>query len=146
MPVLFSYYVEFIPKNRRGPMIGFLASFWMVGNILTSAIAWLIIPKVQLGGYVNDSLWFGSWRIFVVMGSVPALSSALLFFCLPESPKYLYMVTGFLDVYIPYIWTRIILFNYTIIFLCVHAIYHLKPLVLQWFALGWLLFFFFIVF
>lgn len=72
-------------------MIGFLASFWMIGNILTAAIAWIIIPKVRLGGYI-DTLQFGSWRIFVVIGSFPALSSALLFLCLPESPKYLYMV------------------------------------------------------
>ena len=92
MPVLFSYYIEFIPKDKRGPMIGFLASFWMVGNILTATIAWIIIPQVELGGMVDSMFFFGSWRIFVVIGSFPSLSSALLFFCLPESPKFLQKV------------------------------------------------------
>lgn len=91
MPVLFSYFVEFMPKARRGPMIGFMASFWMFGNILTSLVAWLIIPHIEIGGHIFD-LWFGSWRIFVALGAFPSLSAAMLLIILPESPKYLQKV------------------------------------------------------
>ena len=91
MPILFSYFIEFLSKTRRGPMIGFLASFWMVGNIITSGIAWLIIPRVDMGVSVKN-IYYGSWRIFVAVCSLPALTSALFVFLMPESPKYLQKV------------------------------------------------------
>ena len=52
-------------------------------------LAWWVIPAswahVQLG-----PLTMQSWRIFVVLCSVPSLSSALLFgLMMPESPKFL---------------------------------------------------------
>lgn len=91
MPILFSYFVEFLPKERRGPMIGFVASFWMLGNIITSGIAWLVIPHIELGGKIHN-LHYGSWRIFVAICSIPALTSAMFIFLMPESPKYLQKV------------------------------------------------------
>eukprot|EP00794_Sanderia_malayensis_P000132 gene132-743_t len=94
MPVVFSYFTEFLSRDRRGPMIGVLASFWMVGNILTAGIAWLVIPKLQLGSAVG-SIWYGSWRIFVALCAVPSLSSAIFIFIMPESPKYLQKIEKF---------------------------------------------------
>ena len=91
MPILFSYFIEFLSKTRRGPMIGFLASFWMVGNIITSGVAWLIIPRDNMGGPLK-SIHYGSWRIFVAVCSLPALTSALFVFLMPESPKSLQKV------------------------------------------------------
>uniref|UniRef100_A0AAY4DKR4 Major facilitator superfamily (MFS) profile domain-containing protein n=1 Tax=Denticeps clupeoides TaxID=299321 RepID=A0AAY4DKR4_9TELE len=93
MPVIFSYFSEFQPHLKRGAMISALATFWMAGNILAAGLAWLIIPntstRFQLG-----SLDFQSWRLFVVLCSVPSLSSALIFkLVMPESPKFL-METG----------------------------------------------------
>ena len=32
--MIFSYYVEFQPKQRRGSMISLLATFWMSGSII----------------------------------------------------------------------------------------------------------------
>eukprot|EP00062_Callorhinchus_milii_P021888 gi/632979100/ref/XP_007906280.1/ PREDICTED: synaptic vesicle glycoprotein 2C-like isoform X2 [Callorhinchus milii] len=37
IPVIFSYFTEFQPRNKRGTMISALATFWMAGNILTAA-------------------------------------------------------------------------------------------------------------
>eukprot|EP00795_Rhopilema_esculentum_P017564 gene17564-9194_t len=88
MPVVFAYFTEFLSMKNRGPMIGFLASFWMVGNIMTAGIAWFIIPKLHLGSHVGD-IFYGSWRIFVALCSIPSISSALFVFLLPESPKFL---------------------------------------------------------
>lgn len=86
IPVIFSYFSEFMPRLRRGAMISALATFWMAGNILAAGLAWFVIPKK----------WsrFESWRVFVVLCSVPSLSSALVFkLFMPESPRFL-METG----------------------------------------------------
>lgn len=82
IPVIFSYFSEFMPRLRRGTMISALATFWMAGNILAAGLAWLVIPR--------NWAHFQSWRVFVVLCSVPSLSSALLFkLLMPESPKFL---------------------------------------------------------
>ena len=36
MPVIFTYFTEFQPKDRRGRMISMLAMFWMGGNIVAA--------------------------------------------------------------------------------------------------------------
>ena len=91
MPVVFSYFTEFMPRTKRGPMIGILATFWMLGNIVTSGIAWLVIPRLGLGGHLG-SMYYGSWRIFVALCAFPSLSSAFFLYLLPESPKFLQKV------------------------------------------------------
>lgn len=83
IPVIFSYFSEFMPRLRRGAMVSALATFWMAGNILAAGLAWLVIPSAGVGT-------FQSWRLFVALCSAPSLSSALLFWLLmPESPKFL---------------------------------------------------------
>ncbi|KAM6970146.1 synaptic vesicle glycoprotein 2C [Aplochiton taeniatus] len=86
IPVIFSYFSEFQPRLKRGAMISSLATFWMAGNILAAGLAWLVIPR----GWSAAGASFQSWRLFVVLCSVPSLSSALIFrLCMPESPKFL---------------------------------------------------------
>ncbi|XP_030630226.1 synaptic vesicle glycoprotein 2B [Chanos chanos] len=93
IPVIFSYFSEFQPRLRRGAMISALATFWMAGNILAAGLAWAVIPQTSLK-FELGWLDFQSWRLFVVLCSVPSLSSALLFaLAMPESPKFL-METG----------------------------------------------------
>ena len=36
IPVTWSYFAEFQPKDRRGSMLSFLAAFWMIGNMLVA--------------------------------------------------------------------------------------------------------------
>lgn len=89
IPVIFSYFSEFQPCLRRGAMISALATFWMAGNIFAAGVAWLVIPRTSLNA---DWGWldFQSWRLFVVLCSIPSLSSALIFsLFMPESPKFL---------------------------------------------------------
>jgi len=69
-------------------MVTLLACFWMLGNIITSSIAWMVIPNVWMSVKIGN-LTYGSWRIFVALGALPSLSSAVLFFFMPESPKFL---------------------------------------------------------
>ncbi|AWP08048.1 putative synaptic vesicle glycoprotein 2B-like isoform 2 [Scophthalmus maximus] len=89
IPVIFSYFSEFMPRLRRGTMISALATFWMAGNILAAGLAWLVIPRTW-AHFSLGSLDFQSWRLFVVLCSIPSLTSALLFrLLMPESPKFL---------------------------------------------------------
>ncbi|XP_067091198.1 synaptic vesicle glycoprotein 2C isoform X1 [Osmerus mordax] len=89
IPVIFSYFSEFQPRLRRGAMISGLATFWMAGNILAAGLAWMVIPW-SWAHFPLGSLDFQSWRLFVVLCSVPSLSSALIFrLAMPESPKFL---------------------------------------------------------
>lgn len=89
IPVIFSYFSEFMPRLRRGAMISALATFWMAGNILAAGLAWLVIPRTWVH-FSLGSLNFQSWRLFVVLCSVPSLTSAILFrLFMPESPKFL---------------------------------------------------------
>ncbi|XP_043981399.1 synaptic vesicle glycoprotein 2B [Gambusia affinis] len=89
IPVIFSYFSEFMPRLRRGAMISALATFWMAGNILAAGLAWLVIPRTW-ARFSLGTLDFQSWRLFVVLCSVPSISSAVLFkLLMPESPKFL---------------------------------------------------------
>lgn len=113
IPVIFSYFSEFMPRLRRGTMISALATFWMAGNILAAGakttttdifcdrhvmltlvcvhkgLAWLVIPRTWMHLSVGR-LNFQSWRVFVVLCSVPSVTSALIFrLLMPESPKFL---------------------------------------------------------
>eukprot|EP00064_Thunnus_orientalis_P016748 superscaffoldBa00003389_g16819 len=89
IPVIFSYFSEFMPRLRRGAMISALATFWMAGNIVAAGLAWLVIPRTW-AHFSLGRLDFQSWRVFVVLCSVPSITSALLFkLLMPESPKFL---------------------------------------------------------
>ncbi|OWF42994.1 synaptic vesicle glycoprotein 2C-like [Mizuhopecten yessoensis] len=90
IPVIFSYFTEFQPKEKRGTMISVLATFWMFGNIIAAGLAWIIVPLDI--GYSSPNFTYNSWRIFIAICTFPSLSSAALFFLMPESPKFLLSV------------------------------------------------------
>lgn len=61
----------------------------VVGLFLRAGLAWLVIPRTW-ARFSLGSLDFQSWRLFVVLCSVPSLTSALIFrLFMPESPKFL---------------------------------------------------------
>ncbi|XP_076373081.1 synaptic vesicle glycoprotein 2C-like isoform X2 [Tachypleus tridentatus] len=88
IPVVWSYFAEFQTEKSRPRQMCFLASFWMVGNIVTAALAWIIIPQVHIG-FFSGHFVFNSWRIFVVVCSSFAILSALTLLLFPESPMFL---------------------------------------------------------
>ena len=55
-------------------------------------LAWLVIPHEGLGFY-STNFTFNSWRIFLALCVLPAFTSAIMFAVMPESPKYLMMVS-----------------------------------------------------
>jgi len=88
IPVVWSYFVEFQVAKNRGAMISLLQCSWMVGNILTACLAWVLIPHQE---WTVDFYFktLSSWRLFVLLCVLPALSAALLLLFFPESPKFL---------------------------------------------------------
>ena len=88
LPVLFPYNSEFIRNKYRGPYLGVQSTFWMVGRLLCGAFAWMIIPVANIHTSFG-SYQFHSWRLFLAVSALPSILGALLYFILPESPRYL---------------------------------------------------------
>lgn len=86
-PVIWSYFAEFQPKAKRGSMLSFMAAFWTIGNLLVAGLAWWIIPSSI--GFHTANFTFNSWRIFLMVCSIPSFLVAVLLLYLPESPKFL---------------------------------------------------------
>lgn len=86
-PVIWSYFAEFQPKSRRGSMLSFMAAFWSLGNICVAGLAWIIIPSSI--GFVTSFMVYNSWRVFLMICSLPSFLVAALLLYLPESPKFL---------------------------------------------------------
>jgi len=92
IPVIFSYFTEFFSKKKRGPFIIILSMFWVVGQVYTAVLAWLVIPR----GCIEFHLFgitFHNWRVFTMLCTIPSLSSAFFLFLLPESPSFLLLVS-----------------------------------------------------
>lgn len=86
-PVIWSYFAEFQPKAKRGSMLSFMAAFWTLGNLFVAGLAWLIIPQ-EIGVYSSNFI-YNSWRIFLLICSLPSFVVGVMLFFLPESPKFL---------------------------------------------------------
>jgi MFS family permease len=81
IPGVFSLTAELLPSKNRGFYITLVAWGWMFGSLFAAACAWLII------GILGKS-----WRIFAAVCATPALLACLLiWFVLPESPRYLWL-------------------------------------------------------
>lgn len=87
LPVCFSYFSEFQQTNRRGAMISALAMCWMVGNLISGIMAWLILPESDTISQISPH--GQQWRLFVILCALPSLLSAILFLFMPESPRFL---------------------------------------------------------
>lgn len=88
-PVIWSYFAEFQPKSKRGSMLSFMAAFWTLGNLFVAGLAWLVIPNDKYLGHYGNNFVYNSWRIFLLICSMPSFIVAALLFMLPESPKFL---------------------------------------------------------
>jgi MFS transporter, putative metabolite:H+ symporter len=76
LPLDFSLYAEFLPRENRGRNLVLLESFWAVGTILAAGLAWLIVPG------------FG-WRPLLATSAVAAVLVLWIRRTVPESPRYL---------------------------------------------------------
>ena len=91
IPVIFTYFIEFLPTSQRGAYMVYLAWFWMVGAIFTAGLAWMIIP-LDMSSAVFIVRPFHSWRLFTLLCAAPSLLCALMLLFCPESPRFLLTV------------------------------------------------------
>ncbi|XP_078386146.1 synaptic vesicle glycoprotein 2B-like isoform X1 [Cetorhinus maximus] len=89
IPIVFSYFSEFLSREKRGEHLSWLCMFWMVGGVYASIMAWSVIPHYGWGFSMGTSFQFHSWRLFVVVCALPSLSSLIGLLFMPESPRYL---------------------------------------------------------
>ena len=87
LPIIFSYAAEFIRNKYRGPYLAMVGAFWMVGQLLCGAVAWIILPEHSINGHLG-TLTFHGWRLFIAISALPAIIGAILYIFMPESPRY----------------------------------------------------------
>ncbi|XP_013776762.1 synaptic vesicle glycoprotein 2C-like isoform X1 [Limulus polyphemus] len=89
LPIVFTYYSEFLIRRHRGRHLSWLLIFWGVGGVFVALMAWAIIPRTGFTILLSEKLHFASWRIFLVICALPAVISSIGLFFLPESPRFL---------------------------------------------------------
>ncbi|XP_016325608.1 synaptic vesicle glycoprotein 2C-like [Sinocyclocheilus anshuiensis] len=93
VPIVFSYFAEFLAREKRGEHLSWLCMFWMVGGIYASAMAWAIIPHYGWSFSMGSAYQFHSWRVFVVVCALPCVSAVVALTFMPESPRF-YLEVG----------------------------------------------------
>lgn len=79
MPPTWALAVELLAPRHRGKAIIWVAFNWVVGSLYAAGLAWVFLGVY---GY--------SWRVFVLLASVPPFVCAILaMLILPESPHFL---------------------------------------------------------
>ena len=80
LPVDYSIFAEYLPRDKRGRYLVYLESFWALGTIVAAGLAWLVVPR------------FG-WRLLLALSAVPGLIVYFIRRYVPESPRYL-LISG----------------------------------------------------
>jgi putative MFS transporter len=78
-PMPYAYMSEFTSSRNRGAFTGILDAFLSAGYFISPALAALIIPHMALDA---------GWRVFFVLGGVPLVYVFVLWWLLPESPRW----------------------------------------------------------
>jgi putative MFS transporter len=78
-PIPYAMVSEFVSLHHRGRFTGIMDSFLSLGYFVSPALAAVIIP--------NTGIDVG-WRVFFVLGGIPLLYVALIWWLVPESPRW----------------------------------------------------------
>ncbi|KAM3608531.1 uncharacterized protein V6R79_000582 [Siganus canaliculatus] len=89
VPIVYSYFSEFLQMDKRGEHLSWLCMFWMIGGIYASFTAWGIIPRYGWGFSMGTEFQFHSWRVFILVAALPAIASLVGLTFMPESPRFL---------------------------------------------------------
>ncbi|XP_071533141.1 synaptic vesicle glycoprotein 2C-like isoform X2 [Panulirus ornatus] len=89
IPIVFAYYCEFVTQAERGRHLSWLLVFWAVGGVFTALMAWIIIPRTGITVVLDEEHHFSSWRVFLVICSLPSFGAVIGLYFMPESPRFL---------------------------------------------------------
>ncbi|XP_062868804.1 synaptic vesicle glycoprotein 2Ba [Trichomycterus rosablanca] len=89
VPIVYTYFSEFLQMDKRGEHLSWLCLFWMMGGLYASFTAWGIIPHYGWGFSMGTEFQFHSWRVFVLVCFLPSVAALAGLFFMPESPRYL---------------------------------------------------------
>ncbi|XP_077993667.1 synaptic vesicle glycoprotein 2C-like [Glandiceps talaboti] len=89
IPITFAYYCEFVAKGNRGANVTWLLFLWTCGGVYVSLIGWAIIPRTDIMFVLPPDFEVHSWRVFVMLGSVPCLVAIVILLFMEESPRFL---------------------------------------------------------
>ncbi|KAB7497819.1 Synaptic vesicle glycoprotein 2B [Armadillidium nasatum] len=89
IPIVFAYYCEFIARTDRGRHLSWLLIFWAIGGVFTALMAWAIIPRTGITVVLDEQHHFSSWRMFLVVCSLPSFVAVIGLYFMPESPRFL---------------------------------------------------------
>ncbi|RDD37973.1 Synaptic vesicle glycoprotein 2C [Trichoplax sp. H2] len=81
-----SYVLEFFPRHSRGRAGAVLSSFLTLENLYNSAIALPLLPYPFY--YAIGSIYFTSWRLYILISAIPALLSFCTLLFMPNSIRF----------------------------------------------------------
>ena len=89
VPIVWSYFIEFIPKHVRGKMMCCLACSWLIGNLLVVGFAYATLNRPEIAWtFFRGLVRINDWRLFIIVCALPSILTAVLLLFLPESPKF----------------------------------------------------------
>lgn len=116
IPIVYTYFTEFLQMDKRGEHLSWLCMFWMLGGLYASFTAWGIIPHYGNTQHLIFNICFNtsqsidtffpdwpsgwgfaigtefqmhSWRLFILVCLLPALAALVGVIFMPESPRFL---------------------------------------------------------
>ncbi|OXA56360.1 synaptic vesicle glycoprotein 2B isoform X2 [Folsomia candida] len=86
MPLVITYFNEFIQEKRRRLATTVLFLWWPIGAAYVVMISWFILPST--GFHLNEELkeHFSAWRRLLLAAWAPSLLSLIAFIFMPEAP------------------------------------------------------------
>ncbi|XP_014272121.1 synaptic vesicle glycoprotein 2B isoform X2 [Halyomorpha halys] len=79
---------EFSPQSIRAKGLIIATCISLLSNIILPGLAWLVLPlemKTSIFGFIT----FTSWRLYIIIISIPMFISVVCFWRIPETPKFL---------------------------------------------------------
>ncbi|XP_046606913.1 synaptic vesicle glycoprotein 2B-like isoform X1 [Neodiprion virginianus] len=84
-----TYLAEFHSGKYRSKVVLWARLFPSLGSIVLPGLAWIVIPQPWSFTLFNGTFVYNSWRIFILICSMPALLGFIILRFLPESPRFL---------------------------------------------------------
>ncbi|XP_055756059.1 synaptic vesicle glycoprotein 2Ba [Salvelinus fontinalis] len=88
IPIVYTYFAEFLQMDKRGEHLSWLCMFWMFGGLYASFTAWGIIPHYGWGISLGTQYQIHTWRIFILVCMFPAIIALIGLVFMPESPRF----------------------------------------------------------